>query len=190
MSTTALGFTIAGCGSASAGKKPSTASSCSDSAFTRAVSPHLAALDAAVLFVDSGHGDVAVLTKGAPRLRSAATLLLKAAQGNPPCDPKLVKARGPCWLQRETSRAQGVNSGYSQPRSTKARTTPASKASSWEATTAQPRSSERSRVASPGWRARTCALKRRQRHFQGGRLRDLPNTRGRWCNRNRGHEPR
>jgi len=50
--------------------------------------PRLAALDEAALFVDAGHGDIATLTKGAPRLAGTAARLREAARGNLPCGAK------------------------------------------------------------------------------------------------------
>ena len=101
-----VGLAAAGCGSTTGSKKSPVASSCSDSNFTAAVSPRLAALDTAVLVVDAGHGNVDVLARGAPKLASAARLLRKAAQDNRPCRPRLVKARGLVLVAtRDLSRA-------------------------------------------------------------------------------------
>ena len=89
-----VGVTVcASCGGAKSEQSTGAATSCSDASFTEAVSPHLAALDRAVLKVDSGHGDVGALGAAAPRLVSAAELLRDAAKSNSPCRAPLVKAR-------------------------------------------------------------------------------------------------
>ncbi len=96
----------AGCGGSGTGDGSSVATSCSDSGFTDAVSPRLAALETAVLTVDAGHGNVAALGAAAPGLVSAARLVREAANGNPPCRPRLVKARAVVLAAaRELSRA-------------------------------------------------------------------------------------
>jgi len=84
----------AGCGGTTTEDEAPTAASCSDSAFTEAVSPRLAPLDTAVLVVDAGHGNVDALAAGAPALSLAARQLREAAKDNRPCSPQLVKARG------------------------------------------------------------------------------------------------
>jgi cytochrome c6 len=85
----------AGCGggttSAGAGKT-SAGGGCSDSGYTEAVSPRLVDLNKAVIGVDAGHGDIALLDAAAPGLVSAAGSVLATAQIQMPCRPELVRA--------------------------------------------------------------------------------------------------
>lgn len=96
----------AGCGGTGTGDGSTVASSCSDSGFTDAVSPRLAALASATLRVDAGHGDTKILGAAAPGLLSAANSVHVAAKGNKPCRPGLVKARA--QLLAATSRLSGA----------------------------------------------------------------------------------
>ena len=84
----------AGCGGTTTGDKSAVANTCSDSHFIAAVSPRLGPLNAAILVVEAGHGDVDALAAGAPALASAARLMREAAKNNRPCQQQLLKARG------------------------------------------------------------------------------------------------
>jgi mono/diheme cytochrome c family protein len=57
------------------------------------MSPALARLNAAVLAVEAGHGDVDALAAGAPVLATAARMLHESAKGSKPCHQRLLKAR-------------------------------------------------------------------------------------------------
>jgi cytochrome c551/c552 len=78
--------TSAGAGNTSAG------AGCSDSAYTEALSSRLVSLNKAVIGVDAGHGDIALLDAVAPGLVSAAGSVLATAQVTMPCRPELVRA--------------------------------------------------------------------------------------------------
>jgi hypothetical protein len=69
-----------------------TASGCSDSRYTETVWPRLVDLQKAVIQVDAGHGDIALLDAAAPGLVSAASSTLATAGTNRPCKPGLVRA--------------------------------------------------------------------------------------------------
>jgi cytochrome c6 len=105
--STLLLTACAGCGGDTTNDAPtSVAPSCTDSGFEEAVSPRLLALERAIVGTAAGHGDVEALGAAAPGLVSASGAVLRTAQGNKPCSPKLVRVdRKMLAATRELSRA-------------------------------------------------------------------------------------
>ena len=85
--------TCVGCGGTGRRDHSLAAPSCSDSGFAEAVPARLGVLQAALLRVDAGHGDVAALSSAAPVLVAAARQASVVVKANRPCQAKLAKAR-------------------------------------------------------------------------------------------------